>query len=48
MKDKVECLATFEPHDPTAKTEHTEDLEIFLAQALQELGAMKMRNLKKR
>ena len=48
MKDKVEYLVTFEPHDLTAKTEHTEDLESFLAQALQEPGAMKTSDFKKR
>ena len=34
VKDKVENLTTFAPHDLTAKTEFTEDVESFLAQAM--------------
>ena len=46
-KDKVEHLTTFEPHDPTAKTECAEDLESFLAQTIQEQGALNMGNVRK-
>ena len=48
VKDKVEHVTTFAPHDFIAKTEHTEDLKRLLAQEIQEPRAMKMKNFKKR
>ena len=48
VKYKVEYLTTFLPFDLPVKTECTEDLENFLAQEMQEIGVMKMNNLKKR
>ena len=46
VKDKLDCLITFAPHDLTTKIEHTEYLENFLAQEIQDLGAMKLKILK--